>query len=59
MSEADNVIYIDEFRRERWLLKLHLARETGEIAVFGSLHDQDATVIPFPDRSEPEGDPAA
>ena len=55
----DNVVYIDEFRRERWLLKLRLARETGEIAVFHSQQDGLATVIPFPERPEPDPEDAA
>ena len=50
------LIYIDEFRRERWLLKLQVARETGEIAVFGAIQPDLADVIPFP---TPDGDDAA
>lgn len=56
MSE---VIYLDEYRRERWLLKLQVARETGEIAVFGAIQPKLADVIPFPVRAEVEPDGAA
>lgn len=50
MSE---VTYIDEFRRERWLLKLQVARESGEVAVFGAMRPADAQVIQFPERPDP------
>lgn len=54
--ETDNVVYIDEFRREQWLLKLRVARESGTVAVFGAIHEEDAQVIPFPVRGEvPDG----
>jgi hypothetical protein len=56
MSE---VIYIDEFRRDRWLLKLQVARETGEVAVFGAIQPKLADVIPFPVQPEAEPDGAA
>lgn len=52
----DNVTYIDEYRRERWLLRLRMARETGEIAVFGAMQPTDAQIIEFPQRDdEPDG----
>jgi len=52
----DNVTYIDEFRREQWLLKLRMARETGAVAVFGALQPTDAQIIPFPTPDdEPDG----
>lgn len=57
-KREDNVTYIDEFRRERWLLKLEVARQTGSIAVFNADLGQDAKVIPFPrqeDGPDPEG----
>lgn len=59
-SEPDNVTYIDEFRRERWLLRLRIAREMGEVIL---LHGQpvkgEAQIIPFPKQPEDPGDPAA
>ena len=48
------VTYIDEFRRERWLLKLQVARETGAVAVFGAIQAEDAKIIQFPTRPDPE-----
>ena len=51
------LVYIDEHRRERWLLKLELARRTGEIAVFNADLGNDAAVLPFPEQTDPE--PAA
>lgn len=54
----DNVVYIDEHNRERWLLKLKIARESGQIAVFGAIQPKPADIIPFPkpyDDSEPDG----
>lgn len=46
--QDDNVVYIDEHNRERWLLKLRIARESGQIAVFGAIRDKPADIIPFP-----------
>jgi hypothetical protein len=48
-----NVTYIDEFNRERWLLKLRLARESGRVAVFGAIQPTDAIIIPFPTPNKP------
>ena len=56
--ETDNVFYIDEFRREQWLLKLRIARESGQVAVFGALQPTDAKIIPFP-TPDPTGPEAA
>lgn len=44
-----NVLYIDEFRRERWLQRLEAARAAGEsVLVFGVEQPVLAEVIPFP-----------
>lgn len=54
----DNVVYIDEHNRERWLLKLRIARETGQIAVFGKIQPKPAEILQFPDiydDSDPDG----
>lgn len=60
MSEIpDNVTYIDEFKRERWLLRLRVARESGEVATFGALQDQDAQIIPLRPEQTDEPDGAA
>lgn len=59
-SEPDNVTYIDEFRRERWLLRLRVAREMGEvILVNGKPVKGEAQIIPFPKQPEDPGDGAA
>lgn len=51
------LIYIDEYRRERWLLRLEVARAAGAVMVFNADLGADATVIPFP--VPPEGGDAA
>lgn len=60
MGEVDdgNVVYIDEYNRERWLLNLRVARATGEVAVFNAHRAERpdlANVLIFPDRPEPDG----
>jgi hypothetical protein len=47
------LLFIDEHRRERWLLKLEVARQTGAVAVFNALQDHDAQVLQFPERPDP------
>lgn len=56
--DDENVVYIDEFRREQWLLKLRIARESGRVATFGAIRDTDAQIIEFPKQPEPP-EPAA
>lgn len=51
------LVYIDEYRRERWLARLEAARQMGTVAVFNADLGQDATVLSFPEQSDPE--PAA
>lgn len=56
----DNVTYIDEFRRERWLLRLRIAREMGQVILeHGQPVKGEAQIIPFPKRPQGPGDPAA
>lgn len=61
MGEIDdgNVIYIDEYNRERWLLKLRVARATGQVAVFNAKQREEHTnldnLIIFPERPQPDG----
>ena len=61
--DTENVAYIDEHRRERWLARLERARKLGEVLVINGVVQEGhvADVIPFPDRRKPEdpGDPAA
>lgn len=53
----DNVTYIDEFRRERWLLRLRVAREMGEVILLhGKPIKGEAQIIPFPTKpNQPDG----
>ena len=52
MSE---LIDLDQARREHWHEKIRRMRELGEVAVFGSIGEQNAVVIPFPRREAPVG----
>ncbi len=55
----DIVTCIDEFRREQWLLKLKIARESGEIAVFSAINTKNAEIIEFPKQPDHTPDDAA
>lgn len=56
----DNVIYIDEFKRDRWLLRLRVAREMGQVILDkGKPVTGEAQIIPFPKKPNDPGDPAA
>jgi len=49
----DNVTYIDEFKRERWLLRLRVAREMGEVILLhGKPIKGEAQIIPFPKKPD-------
>lgn len=52
MSETidDNVVYIDEFKRERWLARLQASRKVGEVVMNNVtvIYSEPAQVIPFP-----------
>lgn len=53
----DNVVFLDEVKRRRWINQLQAARETGEIAVFGTIRTNDelADVIELrPSQNDPE-----
>lgn len=56
--ETDNVVYLDEYRKEHWLKHLEFARETGQLAIFGAVYEDPAQLILFP-RSEGTPDDAA
>lgn len=56
-NHDDNVYFIDEFNRERWLLKLEIARRTGQVAVFNADLGRDADILPFRRREEPTETP--
>lgn len=57
----DNVTYIDEFKRDRWLLRLRMAREMGQVIIEkGRPIEGEAEIIPFPQKQPQDpGDPAA
>lgn len=56
-GEPDNVTYIDEFKRDRWLLRLRVAREMGEVILLhGKPVEGEAQIIPFPTNpDQPDG----
>jgi hypothetical protein len=53
----DNVTYIDEFKRKRWLLRLRVARDMGEVILLhGRPIKGKAQIIPFPTNpDQPDG----
>lgn len=55
-DEPDNVTYIDEFKRERWLHRLRVAREMGEVIIKnGKPVEGEAVIIPFPTPGPGDG----
>lgn len=52
--DTQNVLYLDDYRREKFMTKLRAARESGEVAVFGALNEGLAEVIEFPQYT-PDG----
>lgn len=57
--DTTNVLYLDEFRREKWLTNLRRAREIGQVLLFNQENATDAQVLSFPVRVEGEPDGAA
>ena len=57
--DTENVVYMDEFRRAKWLSELHRARDMGQIALFNMEYDNPAQLFLFPMRSEGDPDGAA
>lgn len=58
MSEfevPDNVTYIDEFKRERWLHNLRVSREMAKLVVPTPEQVFGRNVIPFPIDEEGDG----
>lgn len=45
--DTDNVVYIDEFKRERWLHNLRVSRELGQLALFPN---DPAQLMLFPEQ---------
>lgn len=56
----ENVLYIDEYRKAKWLAELKRARRTGQMALFGAELTDPGQLILFPTPESPENpDPAA
>ena len=54
--DMENVVFMDESRRARWLRQVEEARRIGGVATFNFEYDEPAQVIPFPGKPiEPEG----
>ena len=51
-SHNAEIIDLARERRLRWERKLRAMREVGEVAVFGAVGEQNATIIHFPERIE-------
>ena len=49
------IIDLSRERRRRWHDQLARMRELGEVAIFGAVGEQDATILPFPDITQQEG----
>ena len=49
------IIDLDRERRLRWHRKLKAMRDIGEIAVFGSIGEQNAEIIYLPERRDIDG----
>lgn len=47
MTEA-RIIDLDTERRSRWHDKIRRMRELGDVAIFGTIGEHDAVVLPFP-----------
>jgi hypothetical protein len=59
MSEfevPDNVVYIDEFKRERWLHRLRVSREMAKLVTPTPEQQFGRNVVPFPEERDEEGD---
>lgn len=52
--DTENVSYLDESRKAKWLRQLEDARKIGGVATFSFEYDEPAKVIPFPRRQEQE-----
>lgn len=56
---SEEVVYLDEYRKEQWRVQLRRSRETGAVAIFGVLQPTEAIVLPFPDLLDDDGDDIA
>lgn len=57
--DTENVVYMDEHRKARWLRQLDDARAIGGVATFNFEHTELAKVIDFPTPPEIPPDGAA
>ena len=57
--DTENVVYMDESRRAKWLRQLEDARNLGGVATFNFEHKEPADIIPFPIKPDDEPDGAA
>lgn len=54
--DTTNVVYMDEYRRARWLAELKRAREIGGVAIFNREYPQPAEIVQFPAQEDlPDG----
>lgn len=53
VPDTENVVYMDEARKAKWLRLVDDARKVGGIATFNFEYDEPAKIIPFPDKPEP------
>lgn len=51
--DTTNLVYIDEFSSERWLLKLQVARESGQLAIFNADFKHPGQLLLFPEQPTP------
>lgn len=49
-KQPDNVVYIDEYKRARWLYNLRVSRELSQLGVMTEL----AIIIPIQRNGEPD-----
>lgn len=54
MTERDNVIDLNQRRREHWIARLEQARKLGEVVVFNTMTETDGVVLQFPQRNRGE-----
>ena len=53
---TENVVYLDEYRKAKWLSDLKRARDTGQVALFGQELTEPAQLLLFPAREDgPDG----
>lgn len=56
---TENVVYMDEYRKARWISELNRARDMGQIALFNQDYEHPGQLLLFPTPGEGEPDGAA